>query len=116
MKNASYYRKTLDQNYYYGAIMNILRAMMEQACEKHILECALNDNMLKGIVEIDTPAKDILVDQESLTVIINRYGLDTNHIRNLITKELEDAAYKNITVSLEVNDLGVLQLQISFNF
>ena len=116
MKNASYYRKTLDQNYYYGAIMNIMRATMEQACEKHILECALNDNMIKRIIEIDTPAKDILVDQESLTVIINRYGLDKDHIRNLIIKELQDGGYKNINASLEVNDLGVLQLKISFEF
>lgn len=116
MKNASYYRKTLDQNYYYGAIMNIMRAMMEQACDKHILECTLNDNILKGIIEIDTPAKDILVDKESLTVIINRYDLDTDYIRNLIIKELEDSGYKGINVSLEVTDLGVLTLQISFRF
>ena len=116
VKSALYYRKTLDQNYYYGAIMNIVRVIMEQACDKHIFDCALDNSIDKGKIEIDMPAKDVIVDQESLTVIINRYGLDTVHIRKLINKELEDAGYKHINTYLEENDIGVLQLRISFEF
>ena len=116
MKQASYYRKILNQNYYYEAIINVLRCKMEQECDKHIYECPLDNTIDKGRIEIDMPAKDILVDQESLTVIINRYDLDTNYIKHLIIEELQDAGYDNINAFLEVTDLGVLTLQISFRF
>lgn len=116
MKEASYYRKALDQDYYYEGIINVLRAKMEQACEQHILDCHLDNTIPRGEIKIDMPAKDVIVNQESLTVIINRYDLDIDHIRKLITKELEDAGYKHINTFLEENDIGVLQLTISFKF
>ena len=116
MKEASYYRNAINQDYYYGAIINVLRGIMEQACERHIVDCHLDNTIPRGEIKIDMPAKDVIVNQESLTVIINRYDLDIVHIRKLITKELEDAGYIHINVFLEENNIGVLQLRISFEF